>query len=84
MLHPNTVFGAKPDLIITLEANRHQLTVQDDGLGTQIWTIGLFQIPSGTITLTNLCRKSIFIAIFFNLLTNCVGREMLIANEVKL
>ena len=23
ILHPNTVFGAQPDLIITLEANRH-------------------------------------------------------------
>ena len=63
-MHPSIVFGAQPDLITTLEASR--LTVQDDGLGTQIWTIGLFQIPSGTIYRSLIyVENPFFIAIFW-------------------
>ena len=61
-----------------------QLTVQGDGLGTQIWTISLFHIPSRAITVHNSCRKFIFHCYLLSLLTLRVVREMLIRYMVNL
>ena len=60
------------------------LTVHDNCLGTQIWTISLFQIPSRAITDQNLCRKSLFYCYLLSQLTVRVVREILIRNEVNI
>ena len=72
-----------PNYSVTSQQTR-RLTVHDGGLGTQIWTISLFQIPSRAITVQKLCRKSLFHCYLLSLLTVAVVREMLIRYGVHL